>query len=187
MRTTYQIAMMAAVTMVPLYLGIIGCGHRHSPDSQEAAKPPTQAAAHELPSVSAIIRPSQRRGRLEIEVKNTGTQPLTFFDIQEGCASCDEFWEVEVRPESGDAVRPVMHYAPAGVPYKVSIEPGKSWLREIQPGAYVQTIHPQERQAGTIVIRYRVKYPVPRKGPLALPELTFASQPLTVKLTDYFD
>ena len=139
--------------------------------------------------VEATLRRAKKSGFLEIEIKNVGPRPFTFLDVQEGCAWCDEFWEVEVRPASGETLKPMMHYSPAGVSWKASIEPGKTYVREIQPIAYLGFFYPKANEMQgecTISVHYRVKHPGRWVGlSLPPPYPTLSTTPLKGKLADF--
>jgi hypothetical protein len=175
---------MAVIAAVLLLAGVAGCDSRHSAEDQGTANSSTPAVA-ESTSVEATLRPTKRHGCLEIEIKNIGTRPFTFMDIREGCAGCEELWEVEVRLASGKTLKPMMFYSPIDVPWKASIEPGKTYVREIQPSAYVVFYHHKADEDGTIIVHYRVKHPEDWASMLAPPYPMFSTTPLKGKLADY--
>jgi hypothetical protein len=148
--------------------------------------PPNGEATQPRP-VKVTLRRAKNPRFLEIEIKNIGTQPFNFLDVAEGCACCDRFWEVEVRSASGKPLKPMMLYAPLGLPSRASIKPGDTYIREIQPGAYVDSYHPRSGEQGTIIVHYRVKSPDKWKGLLAPPYPTFSTQPLKVRLNEFLD
>ncbi len=177
--------MIAAIAAVPLVGGVAGCDGQHPVENRELASPSSASVAIESASVEATLRWAKKSGFFEIGIKNIGTRPFTFLDIQEGTACCDEFWQVEVRLASGKTLKPMMFYSPEGLPWKVSIEPGKTYVREIQPGAYVDFYRPKAVEEGTIIVRYRVKHPDDWASILAPPYPTFSTDPLNGKLADY--
>ena len=136
LKMSKQITVMAMFAAFPLFVAVTACGVRHPADNQGTARSSSPVATERLPSRPRSAVPRHSR-YLEIEIKNTGTRPFTFLDIQEGTACCEEFWEVEVQLASGKTLKPKMSYSPEGLPWKASIEPGKAYVREIQPGAYV--------------------------------------------------
>ena len=176
--------MIAAATSVPLFLGVAGCGSQHPTENHGTADSFTSVATEPGP-VEASLRWAKKPGFLEIEIKNVGTRPFAFLDITEGNACCEDFWDVEVQLASGKTLKPMMFYSPTDVPWKASIEPGKTYVREIQPGAYVDLYHPKADEEGTIIVHYRVKHPDDWKSMLAPPYPTFSTKPLKGRLADY--
>jgi len=179
------LTMIAVIAAVLLPLGVAGCHDRRPVEDQGIASRSSASAAAEPTPVEATLRWVGKSGFLEIEIKNTGDRPFAFLDVQEGSACCEEFWEVEVRLASGKILKPAMFYAPVDTPRKVSIEPGKTYVREIQPGAYVQFHQPKADEVGTIIVRYQVKHADDWTSLLAAPYPTFSTKPLEGKLADY--
>ena len=180
-----QIAVVAVIAAVALFVAITGCDNRHPTEDPGAAAHSSAPVATESTSIEATLRPSKTQGRLKIEIKNIGTLPFTFLDIREGCAGCEEFWEVEVRPTSGKTLKATMFYSPVDLPWKASIEPGKTYVREIQPSAYVEFRHHKADEDGAIIVHYRVKHPEDWASMLVPPYPTFSTKPLNGKLADY--
>jgi hypothetical protein len=178
-------AMILVSAAVSILVAVAGCGNRHDADNQAISSPDSTPAARESASVEATLRQAPGTRHLEIEIKNIGNRPFTFLDIREGSACCDEFWDVEVRMPSGRPLKQNMVYSAEGLPDKVSIEPGKTYLREIQPGAYVDYRPGKAEEEGTVIIRYRVKHPSDWQSVLPPPYPTFSTQPLKGKLTNY--
>jgi len=179
-----RIMVVAVFATVPLLVGVVGCGGRHPAENQGIADSAAPVTTEPAP-VEATLRPSKTQGRLEIEIKNIGTRPFTFLDIREGCAGCEEFWEVKVQSVSGRTLKPMMFYAPVDLPWKVLIEPGKTYVREIQPSAYVEFYHHKADEEGAIIVHYRVKHPEDWTSVLAAPYPTFSTKPLKGNLADY--
>ena len=89
--------------------------------------------------VRATLEPSTNRsGMLTIHVTNVSSTTIRFLDIREGAAWCGEFYEVTVEKDGitheskGNCL-----YAPAGIPKVVELAHGKTYDREISPGAYL--------------------------------------------------
>jgi hypothetical protein len=78
------------------------------------------------------------KGHLRIVVKNKGPKPIRLLDAREGAATCASIWIVEIQTADGQRLTPMMWYQPGDLPYEVTIEPGGSYERIIQPLAYVQ-------------------------------------------------
>jgi len=184
-RMSKRFTMVAVVATVPLFVGLAGCDGQHPVENQEIASHPSASVPTELASVEASLCWAKKPGFLEIEIKNIGTRPFSFLDIKEGSACCEEFWEVEVQLASGKTRKPTMFYSLVDVPWKASIEPGKTYIREIQPGAYVDYYRPKANEVGTIIVHYRVKHPNDWATMLAPPYPTFSTKPLKGKLADY--
>lgn len=175
----------AVILAASVFVGVAGCDGQHPGEDQGAAAHSSTPAAKESDLVEASLRPSRTHGWLEIAIKNIGTRPFTFLDAREGSACCEEFWEVEMRLASGRTLKPTMFYSPIDLPWKVSIEPGKTYVREIQPGAYVEFYHPKTDEEGAIIVHYRVKHTDDWTSLLAPPYPAFSTRPLQGKLADY--
>ena len=175
----------AVIAAFPLFVAVTACGGRQSAENQEIAARSSSPDATDTAPVEATLRRAKDSRHLEIEIKNIGTRPFTFLDIREGTACCDEFWEVEVQLASGKTLKPMMSYSPEGLPWKTSIEPGKTYVREIQPGAYVDYHPGNADEEGTIIVRYRVKHPKDWASMLTPPYPMFSTRPLAGKLTNY--
>jgi hypothetical protein len=143
------------------------------------------ANASSTHTIEATLEPSEKRGRLKIKIKNNGREAISFLDVREGGTTCDEFWSVEVRLASGKTLKPMMFYQPYYPAFKTSIEAGRTYEREIRPGAYVEPYHPQADEQGTVIIHYLAKDPEKWKGKLSSPYPIFSTEPLKVKLSDY--
>ena len=137
------------------------------------------------PLVEATLT-SSRKGWLRIEVKNTSTNPVRLVDVREGTGLCDKFWRVEIELGPGKTLRPIMFYAPADTPHLVTIDAGKTYVREIQPGAYVESYHPKSNETALITVHYEVKEPE-RWTKDAEPHLRFSTNQIKVRLSKCFD
>jgi hypothetical protein len=126
-----------------------------------------------------------KKGFLDIALENKATVPVTLLDVREGDAACAWVWRVEIQTEDGQQLAPAMWYSPAGFPHEVSIDPGKTYHRLIQLGAYVE---PPKTQGGRIrvVVHYEVGAPLKNWGTKASRDLRFSSQPLELNFTDIF-
>lgn len=142
------------------------------------------SAIREPVSVKDTVRATlqlSKRGWLTLNVENTGKKPLTFIDVREGSAPCDEVWRVEITLESGKTLRPFGFYAPIDVPRPVTVNPGAVYTRELQPVAYVESYRPAADETATV----RIHHEVSDKWRDLYPEhqmVTFSSEPLEVKL-----
>jgi hypothetical protein len=125
-------------------------------------------------TVEAVLVAAEK-GFLRIVVQNKGREPITFLDAREGSATGATIWNVEIRLEDGRILAPAMRYQPGDPSYRVTIEPGRSYERIIQPSAYVE--HPHQRNGpATVVVHYAMQDSIS----------SFSTRPLRLDLSHLF-
>ncbi|MBC8290071.1 MAG: hypothetical protein H8E37_07115 [Planctomycetes bacterium] len=101
-------------------------------DSPQGELPPFV----ELLDVDATVAPhATKSGWLTLTVTNRSRDGVSFIDFPEGAGN--DVWKPEIRTASGRLFKYSCNYAPAAEPETVTLEPGESFQRDFQSGAYV--------------------------------------------------
>jgi len=114
--------------------------------------------------IRATLEASTNRvDQFVICVTNISSNTVRFLDIREGTGWCGEFYEVTVEKDGkSHGSQGNCLYAPAGIPKVVEILPGKTYDRNIQPGAYVRS-EKHIIPPCTISVRYRLTDKIKKK------------------------
>ncbi len=100
---------------------------------------PLSSAVCTASDVRATLEPSTNRdGHFTIHITNVSSNTIRFLDIREGAGNGGNIYQIVVAKdgkvrESGDTCV----YSGPGVPEIVSLNPGRTFDRDIQPNAYV--------------------------------------------------
>ena len=92
-------------------------------------------------AIQARLEPiSNRTGWFIVHMTNVSTNTVRFLDIREGAGWCGEFYEVTV-VKGGETFESKGNclYSPGDVPRVITVLPGNTYERDIQPGAYVRS------------------------------------------------
>ena len=92
-------------------------------------------------AIHAKLEPnSNRAGWFIIHITNVSTNTVRFLDIREGTGGCGDFYEVTV-VKDGETYESKGNclYSPGDVPGVITVLPGNTYERDIQPGAYVRS------------------------------------------------
>jgi hypothetical protein len=80
---------------------------------------------------------TNRSGSFVIHITNISSNTVRFLDVREGTATCGKFYEITVEKDDKQyKSQELSLYAPGGTPTVVELLPGKTYDRDIQPGAY---------------------------------------------------